>query len=185
MEMDTKRIGILKKLNITHFAIVIVVALIFLQWLMPYFRYEPRPGKKNDKYEQNSIWGEILFNYNFEQLEGVIADELNVGGTKVFKYINLKYIGAPVLMMVLGIITLCTMGKKSIAFNLCPGAMAVIGIKGWFFGNLIPKFCNVGVSKILGGALAILLLICVLANIVFCVQEIKSRPADYYLPTMG
>ncbi len=185
MEMDTKRIGILKKVNITHFAVVIVVALIFLQWLMPYFKYDPRPGKKNDKYEQNSIWGEILFNYNFEQLEGVMSDELNVNGEKVFKYINLKYLGAPVLMMVFGIITLCTMGKKSIAFNLCPLLMAICGIKGWFFGNLIPRFCNVGVSKILGGVLAILLLICVIANIVCCIMEIKSRPADYYLPTMG
>ena len=62
MEMDAKRIGILKKLNITHYAIVVVVVLIFLQWFMPYFRYEPT-GKKDTK-QQTSMWGEILFNYN-------------------------------------------------------------------------------------------------------------------------
>ena len=31
MEMDAKRAGILKKLNITHYAIIVVVVLIFLQ----------------------------------------------------------------------------------------------------------------------------------------------------------
>ena len=185
MEMDSKRIGILKKVNITHYVVIVLVALIFVQWLMPYFKYDPRAGKKNDKYKQNSMWGEIFFNYNFEQLEGVMSDTLNVGGEKVFKYVNLKYLGAPVLMMVLGIITLCTMGKKSIAANLCPLLMGAIGVKGWFFGNLIPQFCNVGISKILGGALAALLLIATIVNIVFCIQEIKSRPADYYLPSMN
>ena len=58
MEMDAKRIGILKKINITHYAIIVVVVLIFLQWFMPYFRYEPT-GKKDTK-QQTSMWGEIL-----------------------------------------------------------------------------------------------------------------------------
>ena len=54
-----------------------------------------------------------------------------------------------------------------------------------FFGKLIPQYCNVPVSKILGGVLAILLLVCAIVKIVLCIMEIKSRPADFYLPTLG
>ncbi len=182
MEMDAKRLGILKKVNITHYAIVVIVVLMFLQWFMPYFKYEPTKDKQTKS--QNSMWGEIFFNYNFMQLEDVMADALNTN-EKVFKYINLKYLGAPVLMMVCGIIILCTMGKKGIASNVFPLVFSICGIKGWLFGNLIPRFCNVPFSKISGAVLAILMLVAVIANIIFCMQEIKSRPADYYLPTMG
>lgn len=183
MELDAKRAGVFKKLNITHYAIVIIAALILLQWLMPYFRYAPI--NKKDTKEQTSMWGEILFNYKFMQLENIMSDELNVGGEKVFKYINLRYLGAPVLMMVSGIIILATMGKKGIASNVFPLLMSICGVKGWFFGNLIPRFCNVPVSKFLGGGLAVLMLICTIANIVLCFIEIKTRPADYYLPSLN
>ena len=184
MEIDAKRIGILKKLNITHYAIVIVVVLIFLQWFMPYFRYEPT-GKKDTK-QQTSMWGEILFGYNFKQLDSYMGDVLNAENPSLkFKNITLRQLGAPVLMMVCGIIILCTMGKKGIAFNVFPLIMAICGVKGYFFGNLIPRFCNVQASKIIGGILAIIMLVVTIANIVLCVAEIKSRPADYYLPTLG
>ena len=88
MEMDAKRIGILKKLNITHYAIVVVVVLIFLQWFMPYFRYEPT-GKKDTK-TQTSMWGEILFGYNFKQLDSYMGDVLNAEDPSLkFKNITL------------------------------------------------------------------------------------------------
>ena len=184
MEMDAKRIGILKRVNITHYAIVIVIALIFLQWFMPYFRYEPT-GKKDTK-QQTNMWGEILFNYNFMQLETVMGNELNAENPDLkFKHVTLRYIGAPVLVMIFGIIALCTMGKKGIAFNLFPLLAGIAGVKGWFFGKMIPRYANVPASRILGGILAILLLIVTIASIVSCIQEIKSRPADYYLPTIG
>ena len=184
MEMDAKRIGILKKLNITHYAIVVVVVLIFLQWFMPYFRYEPT-GKKDTK-TQTSMWGEILFGYNFKQLDSYMGDVLNAEDPSLkFKNITLRQLGAPVLMMVCGIIILCTMGKKGIATNVFPLIMGICGVKGYFFGNLIPRFCNVPASKIIGGILAVIMLVVTIVNIVLCVAEIKSRPADYYLPTLG
>lgn len=182
MELDAKRAGLFKKINITHYAIVILMVLVFLQWLMPYFKYEPTSAKQTK--EQNSMWGEILFNYNFMQLEDVMKDALNTN-EKVFKYVNLQYLGAPVLMMVFGIILLCTMGKKGIAWNILPLVVSICGLKGWLFGNLIPRFCNVPFSKISIVILAGLMLLLTIANIVFCAQEIKSRPADYYLPSMG
>ena len=184
MEMDAKRVGILKRVNIAHYAVMVVIVLIFLQWFMPYFRYEPT-GKKDTK-SQTSMWGEILFNYNFMQLETVMGDQLNAENPNLkFKHVTLRYLGAPVLVMIFGIITLCTMGKKGIASNVFPLLAAIAGIKGWFFGNLIPRFCNVPISRILGGVLAILLLVAVIVKIIFCIQELKSRPADYYLPTIG
>ena len=184
MEMDAKRAGILKKLNITHYAIIVVVVLIFLQWFMPYFRYEPT-GKKDTK-QQTSMWGEILFGYNFKQLDSYMGDVLNAENPSLkFKNITLRQLGAPVLMMICGIIILCTMGTKGIATNVFPLIMGICGVKGYFFGNLIPRFCNVPASKIIGGILAILMLVVTIANIVLCVAEIKSRPADYYLPTLG
>ena len=183
MEFDAKRMGIMKKVNLTHYAIVICVVLIFLQWFMPYFRYEPQDSK--DLKTQTSMWGEILFNYNFMQLEDVMKETLNADGNKNFKFVSLQHLGAPVIMMISGIIILCTMTKKGIAFNVFPLVMAITGIKGWLFGNLIPQFCNVGISKILGLVFIILLLLSTIANIVFCIQEIKSRPADYYLPSLN
>ncbi len=184
MEMDAKRLGILKKVNITHYAIVVVVVLIFLQWFMPYFKYEPT-GKKDTK-TQTSMWGEILFTYNFKQLDSYMGDVLNAENPNLkFKNITLRYLGAPVLMMISGIIILCTLGKKGIAFNVFPLIMSICGVKGYFFGNLIPRFCNVPASKIIGGVLSILMLVVTIVNIVFCIAEIKSRPADYYLPTLG
>ena len=184
MEMDAKRIGILKKINITHYAIAILVVLIFLQWFMPYFRYEPT-GKKDTKH-QTSMWGEILFNYNFKQLDTAMGEVLNAEDPNLkFKNITLRQLGAPVLMMICGIIILCTIGKKGIATNVFPLIMAICGIKGYFFATLIPRFCNVPVSRILGGILSILMAVVTIVNIVLCVMEIKSRPADYYLPTLG
>ncbi len=181
MEMDAKRVGILKKINLVHYAVVVLVVLIFAQWFMPYFRYEP--SGKNDTKTQNSMWGEIFFNYNFEQLDKAIANDKDP--SLKWKNITLRELGAPVLMMVLGIITLCTLGKKTLPFNIFPLLMGICGVKGWFFGNLIPQYCNVPISRILGGVLAILLLICTIVDIIFCIMEIQSRPADYYLPSLG
>ena len=180
MEMDAKRAGILKKVNIAHYAIVVIVALFFLQWFMPYFKYDPI--NKKDTKTQCSMWSEILFNYNFMQLENVMSDALDPA--LKFKHVTLRYVGAPVLAMIFGIITLCTMGKKGIAFSVFPLVMSIMAIKGWFFGNLIPQYCNVPISKILGGILAILLLIATIAKIVFCIMEIRSRPAEFYLPSL-
>ena len=181
MEMDAKRVKALRNVNITHYAIVIVIVLIFAQWFMPYFRYEPTG--KNDTKSQTSMWGEMLFNYNFMQLEDVMKDALPADAN--FKFISLRYLGAPVLMMISGIIALCTMGKKGIAYNVFPLLMGICGVRGYFFGKLITQFCNVPVSKLLGGILSILLLVCVIANIVCCILETKSRPADYYLPSLN
>ncbi len=132
------------------------------------------------------MWGEILFTYNFKQLDSYMGDVLNAENPNLkFKNITLRYLGAPVLMMISGIIILCTLGKKGIAFNVFPLIMSICGVKGYFFGNLIPRFCNVPASKIIGGVLSILMLVVTIVNIVFCIAEIKSRPADYYLPTLG
>jgi len=184
MELDAKRAGILKKINITHYAIVIVVVLIFLQWFMPYFKYEPT-GKKDTK-TQTSMWGEIFFNYNFKQLDTYMGDVLNAENPDLkFKNISLRQLGSPVIMMICGIFVLCLLGKKGIAVNIFPLIMGICGVKAYFFGVLISRFCNVPISRILGGALSIILLIITIVNIVFCLQEIKSRPADYYLPTLN
>jgi hypothetical protein len=81
-----KRTSTLKLLNISHMAIAAITLLIFLNWLMPYFAYEPNDSK--DLKEQQSMWGEILFPYNFMQLQDYMKETLNVGGEKVFKYIT-------------------------------------------------------------------------------------------------
>jgi hypothetical protein len=189
MEFDPKRAGILKRCKIAHLAIVIVVVLIFLQWFMPYFKYAPWDDK--DLKQQTSMWGEIFFNFNFMQLEDYMKEDAEYkvsppySEEMPFKFISLRQLGAPVLVMVCGIIILATMGKKGIAINVIPLIASIVGIKGWFFGNLIPRWCNVAASKYIGGALMIILLLCTIANIVFCIQEMKSRPADYYLPSLN
>lgn len=183
MELDQKRAGILKRVKLTHYAVVICVVLIFLQWLMPYFRYEPFDSK--DLKEQTSMWGEILFNYNFMQLEDNMAAELNKGGEKVFKFVSLRQLGGPVLMMVFGIITLCTVSKTGIMANFFPLLMSIVGIKAWLFGSFIPVWANVSLSKTLGIVCILLLFICTIASIVSAIQEIASRPADYYLPSLN
>lgn len=183
MELDQKRAGILKRCKLSHYAIVVCVVLIFLQWLMPYFRYEPHDSK--DLKQQTSMWGEILFNYNFMQLEDNMAEALNVGGEKVFKFVSLRQLGGPVLMMVMGIIILCTVGKSGIALNIFPLAMGIIGTKAYLFGSFLPVWANVTSGRLLGAVLSVIMLLLGIASTVFSVQEIKSRPADYYLPSIN
>lgn len=182
MNMDAKRSSILKRLSVTHYAVAICVVLIFLQWFMPYFRYEPHDSK--DLKTQASLWGEILFPYNFKQLDDVMKDTLNTGGTKVYRFLSLRHLGAPVLMMVCGIIILCTISKKGTFSCLIPLVMSVAGVKGWLFGNLIPTFGNVSLSKLFGIVLIFLLLLSTIAKLVCCIQETRSRPSDYYLPSL-
>ena len=62
--------------------------------------------------------------------------------------------------------------------------MSIVGIKGWFAGNLMPKWANTGFQYI-SGVLFIIMFIITIASIVFAVQEIKTRPADYYLPSLN
>ena len=164
------------------------MALIFLSWFFPYFKYAPYDDK--DLKQQTSMWGEIFFNFNFMQLEDYMkADEVYKTSAPYseetpFKFISLRQLGAPVICMVCGIIILATMGKKGIMTNLLPLIMSIVGIKGWFAGNLMPRWANTGFQYI-SGVLFIIMLIITIAGIVFAVQEIKSRPADYYLPSLN
>ena len=112
MEFDPKRAGIMQRCKIAHLAIVICVALIFLSWFFPYFKYAPYDDK--DLKQQNSMWGEIFFNYNFMQLEDYMkADEAYAKSApyneeRPFKFVSLRQLGAPVICMVCGIIILAT-----------------------------------------------------------------------------
>lgn len=188
MEFDPKRAGILQRCKIAHLAIVICVGLIFLSWFFPYFKYAPRTDK--DLKQQNSMWGEIFFSYNFKQLDETIKEDATYRTSPPysedvpFKFISLRQLGAPVICMVCGIIILATMGKKGIMTNLVPLIMSVVGIKGWFFGRLMPQWSNTG-FKYISGILFIIMFIITIGGIVFAVQEIKSRPADYYLPSLN
>lgn len=188
MELDPKRAGIMQRCKIAHLAIVVIVALIFLSWFFPYFNYDPYDDK--DLKQSTSLWGEIFFNYNFMQLEDYMkADDTYRTSAPYseetpFKFVSLRQLGAPVICLVCGIIILATMGKKGIMTNLIPLIMSIVGIKGWFFGNLMPKWANTGFQHI-SGVLFILLLIATIGSIVFHVQEIKSRPSDYYLPSLN
>ncbi|NMA37539.1 MAG: hypothetical protein GX942_04450 [Papillibacter sp.] len=178
-----KRMQTLKLLNISHIAIAICVVLIFLNWLMPYFRYAPVKEKQTKT--QNSMWGQILFPYNFMQLETVMDEAIDGNsGENNFKYISLRHIGDPVIMMVTGIVILCTITKKGIFSSVIPLIMSIFGIKGYFFGKLIPPFANVAAGKYIGMVLVIILTLATLAKIYFNIQEIKTRPADYYLPSL-
>ena len=188
MEFDPKRAGILQRCKIAHLAIVICVALIFLSWFFPYFKYAPYDDK--DLKQQTSMWGEIFFNFNFMQLEDYMKEDETYKTSAPyseetpFKFISLRQLGAPVICMVCGIIILATMGKKGIMTNLLPLIMSIVGIKGWFAGNLMPRWANTGFQYI-SGVLFIILFIITIGGIVFAVQEIKSRPADYYLPSLN
>ena len=188
MEFDPKRAGILQRCKIAHLAIVICVALIFLSWFFPYFKYDPWDDK--DLKTQNSMWGEIFFNYNFMQLEDYMKEDATYKTSAPyseetpFKFVSLRQLGAPVICMVCGIIILATMGKKGIMTNLIPLIMSIVGIKGWFAGNLMPRWANTGFQYI-SGVLFIILFIITIGGIVFAVQEIKSRPADYYPPSLN
>jgi hypothetical protein len=178
-----KRMRTLKLLNISHYIVAACVVLIFLNWLMPYFRYEPNDSK--DLKTQTSMWGEILFPYNFMQLQDYMKETLNVGGEKVFKYISLRHLGSPVIMMVCGIIILCTITKKGIISSVLPLIMSGAGIRGYFLADFIPRFANVTGSRIIGSVLVVLLTLATLTKIYFNVIEIKTRPADFYLPSLN
>jgi hypothetical protein len=164
-------------------AIAVLVVLIFLNWLMPYFRYEPNDSK--DLKTQTSMWGEILFPYDFMQLQDYMKDTLNTDGQKNFKFISLRHLGSAVIMMVCGIIILCTLTKKGMFSAVIPVIMSGAGIKAYLTGGFIPTFANVASSRIIGTVLVVLLTLATLAKIYFNVIEIKTRPSDYYLPSLN
>ena len=103
MEFDPKRAGIMQRCKIAHLAIVICVALIFLSWFFPYFKYAPYDDK--DLKTQNSMWGEIFFNYNFMQLEDYMKEDTAYATSspyneeRPFKFVSLRQLGAPVICM--------------------------------------------------------------------------------------
>jgi hypothetical protein len=164
-------------------AIAAITLLIFLNWLMPYFAYEPHDSK--DLKDHTSMWGEILFPYNFMQLQDYMKDTLNVGGEKVFKYISLRHLGSAVIMMVCGIIIFCTITKKGMFSAVIPLIMSGAGIKAYLMGGFIPTFANVASGRIIGTILVILLTLATIAKIYFNIMEIKTRPDDYYLPSLN
>ena len=50
------------------------------------------------------------------------------------------------------------------------------------FYTKVEKFGMISIMSVL---MAIIMFVITIVNIVLCVAEIKSRPADYYLPTLG
>jgi hypothetical protein len=178
-----KRTQTLKLLNVSHLAIAAIVVLIFLNWLMPYFAYEPNDAK--DLKTQTSMWGEILFPYNFMQLQDYMKEKLNTNGEKNFKYISLRHLGSVVIMMVCGIIILCTIAKRGIISSVIPVLMSGCGIKAYLMGGFLPTYANVTSGRMIGMVLAILLTLATLAKLYFNVMEIKSRPDEFYLPSIN
>ncbi len=180
-----KRTRTLKLLKISHIIVLALVILIFLSWFLPCFSYAPPAGKEGVR-SQTSMWGMLFFNYKFPQIEDVMKSAINVdAGDKTFKYLNLRYLGLPMIMFFCGIVVICTVKKKSIPYTVFPLLMSACGIYAWLFGNFIPPFANIKANVTLMFVPIVLLAVFTVIQLVLMIAEISSRPEDYYLPSVG
>ncbi|NLV50627.1 MAG: hypothetical protein GXY20_08050 [Clostridiales bacterium] len=167
-----KRDLYLRLITITRYTIAALVFLVFASWLLPYFSYSGLV--KNEVKETISIWGYFLMPTNFLQMEKL----MNV------KFVNISNINVILIMFIFGIVTILScIRKKSIMINLFPLIFSVWGFLGYLLNSLLA-FGNHPTSRLITMILVALVFVVTVFSICVHVLEIRSRPDDYYLPTM-
>lgn len=163
----------LKLTRLLRYVIVGLIALTLLSWALPCFTYSGVTDK--EVRSTMSLWGVIGFTEEFPQ----IAALLNI------KYVKLATLSVPVLMIATGIIGLiaCLM-KKGLGTTILPLIFSVYGLYGYFTDDFLGLI-NHSSSYIIHIILIALTLVATLVAIVFNIIELKTRPADYYLPKIG
>ena len=177
MIVDSKREKILKMVTILRYAMLAGIVLTFISWLLPYFTYpEADWGLSKGYKDTKSLWGIMLLPSNFLQMEKVMD----------VKYISLRDLHVVVIMAITGIIGIITCAnKRGIAVNLMPLIFSVWGLVGYFNVPFMNEYCNHGAIRLIQIVLIALTFVATIASIVFCIMELKTRPADAFLSGPG
>jgi len=154
-------LSLTRKLNWVTAGLILILLGCFS---LPYFDY---PGGEKTVI---SIWGYLGFPAKFEQMESLLD----------VKFLNIKHLNVPLILIVFGIVSILTLIlKKGIATQLFPLFWSVYGLIGYFtsefilLGNTYAYYIHIII-------IAITFLV-VAANIVLYVIELKTRPETEYL----
>ena len=174
---DSKREKQIKIINILRYAMLVMMALVFVSWLLPYFTYDEADYGLHKGYKATkSLWGIMLYPANFLQMEKVMD----------IKFLSLKHLHVVVMMAIFGIIGIITCAnKRGLGTCLFPLAFSLYGIIGYFTNDLMNVYCNHPGTRIIQIILIAITLVVTLASVVAGIMEMKSRPEDYYLAAPG
>ena len=177
MIVDSKREKILKMVTVLRFAMLAGIVLVFISWLLPYFTYpEADYGLSKGYKESKSLWGIMLLPSNFLQMEKVMD----------VKFMSLRHLHVVVIMAIAGIIGIITCAnKRGIAVNLMPLIFSVWGLVGYFQVPFMNVYCNHTAVRLIQIVLIALTFVATIISIVYCILELKTRPADAFLTGPG
>lgn len=177
MIVDSKRAKVLKMVTILRYAMLAGIVLVFLSWLLPYFTYpEADYGLSKGYKETKSLWGVMLLPSNFLQMEKVMD----------VKFMSLKHLHVVVVLAIVGIIGIITCAnKRGIAVNLMPLIFSVYGLVGYFTTDFMSVYCNHPSTRLIHIVLLALTFVATILSIVYCIMELKSRPAEAFLTGPG
>jgi len=177
MDIISNREKQMKLITILRYAMMGGVILVFLSWLLPFFRYpEADYGLDKGYKATKSLWGIMLYPTNFLQIEKVMD----------VKFISLRHLHVIVIGAVAGIIAIITCAnKRGIATCLFPLFFSVYGLVGYFVVPLMNQYCCYPAFRAIQIVLLALTFIVSLASFVLGVIELKTRPAEGFLAAMG
>ena len=177
MIVDSKRAKILKMVTILRYAMLAGIVLVFISWLLPYFTYpEADYGLSKGYKESKSLWGVMLLPTNFLQMEKVMD----------VKFMSLRHLHVVVIMAIVGIIGIITCAnKRGIAVNLMPLIFSVWGLVGYFKVDFMNVYCNHPATRMIQIVLIALTFVATIISIVYCILELKTRPAEAFLTGPG
>ena len=164
----------LKMTTILRYVIIALIVLTLAAWALPYFKMDMSLSSKATK-ESCSLWSYIGMPTNFPQMEKYLD----------VRYVNLAIIKVPVLMLVCGVIGIIGCAtKRGIATTLFPLIFGAYGLYGYLTDTFLGLYAY-SYSYMIQLVLTALTLVAAVLSFIFCVIEMKTRPDDYYLPTMG
>ena len=158
------RDSLFKISRILNFVTAGLMLLMLASFALPYFQY---PGEKR---EVISLWVYLGFPQQFEQMEDLLS----------VKFVTIKQLNVVLGMIVFGILSMIVLlRKKGVGAQFLPLVYSVWGSIG-FFANGFLKLGNT-YARPLDTALILLTLACVIANIVICIIEIKTRSEEDFM----
>ena len=158
------RDSLFKISRILNYVTAGLMLLTLVSFALPYFNYS---GGDRDVI---SLWVYLGFPQQFEQMEDLLS----------VKFVTIKQLNVVLGMIIFGILSMIVLlRKKGIGAQFLPLVYSVWGTIGFFANNFL-KLGNT-FARPLDTILVILTLACVVANIVVCIIEIKTRDEEDFM----
>lgn len=149
------------------------IFLVFVSWALPCFTYSGVAVKEVKA--TASLWSVLGLTKEYPQIAALLE----------LKYVKLATLGVPVIMIFTGVLSIISnLLKKGLGTTILPLIFSVYGLYGYLTDDFLGLINHTS-SYIIQIVLIVLTLVATIVSIVFNIIEIKSRPADYYLPKLG